>query len=108
MACNFYQQVYGILPHIPKGKVATYGQIAALLDSPRAGRMVGWAMHAIDNKGLETMPWQRVINRKGRISTTCKIHPPEEQARLLRKDGVKVMQRGGNYIVDLEKYLWRP
>ncbi len=108
MASNFYARVYTILPQIPKGKVATYGQIASLIGSPRAARMVGWAMHAIDNKGLEKYPWQRVINRQGRISTTCETHTAHEQAKLLRQDGVQVTERDGNYYVDLEKYLWQP
>lgn len=108
MADNFFKRVYAVVPQIPKGTVATYGQIAALIGSPRAARMVGWAMHAIDNNGLDKMPWQRVINREGRISTTCETHDCHEQAKLLRKDGVHVTQRNGNYYVDLEKYLWQP
>lgn len=108
MAGDFYKRVYAIVSQIPKGTVATYGQIAALLGSPQAARMVGWALHAIDNNGLENMPWQRVINREGRISTTCETHDCHEQAALLKKDGVTVTQRAGNYYVDLNQYLWNP
>lgn len=106
---NFYDKVYHAVKKIPRGKVATYGQIAALLGSPRAARQVGWAMHAMDGGPLEEeIPWQRVINREGRINTTCEVHPPEEQARLLKKDGVKVTQRDGEYYIDLNHYLWQP
>ena len=105
---NFYQKVYITVKKIPRGKVATYGQIAALIGSPRAAQMVGWAMHAMDGGKLEEIPWQRVINREGRISTTCEVHPPEEQAKLLRKDGITVTSRNDNYYIDLNKYLWQP
>ncbi|MFA6098981.1 MAG: MGMT family protein [Patescibacteria group bacterium] len=108
MSKNFYNQVYFLVKKIPRGKVATYGQIAALIGSPRAAQMVGWAMHAMDGGRLEEIPWQRVINREGRISTTCIIHPPDEQARLLKKDGVQVLKKKEGHFVDLKKYLWQP
>jgi len=108
MKDNFYTKVYKITKLIPRGKVATYGQIAALIGSPRGARMVGWAMHAMDGGLLEQTPWQRVINREGRISTTCELHTAEEQARLLRKDGVKVIKKNNSYYIDLNKYLWQP
>jgi len=102
---NFYQQVYKIVKKIPKGRVATYGQIAAMISTPRAARMVGWALHVGTD---QTVPWQRVINSKGMISTTCLDHPKEQQAYLLKKEGVKVEKIEGNYWIDLKKYLWRP
>ncbi|MFC1687214.1 MGMT family protein [Patescibacteria group bacterium] len=105
---NFYQKVYDMVKKIPKGRVATYGQIAALIGSPRSARMVGWAMHAMDGGKLEHIPWQRVINREGRISTTCLDHPAEEQSVLLQKDGVKVIKRENNFWIDLDKFLWQP
>ncbi len=105
---NFYDRVYRLVKMIPRGNVATYGQIAALIGSPRGARMVGWAMHAMDGGRLEEIPWQRVINREGRISTTCLVHPPDQQAQLLRKDGVEVVMKDSNFFVDLEKYLWHP
>lgn len=108
MSQNFYGKVYHLVKKIPKGKVTTYGQVAALIGSPQGARMVGWAMHAMDGGRLEEIPWQRVINREGRISTTCLIHPPDEQAMLLKKDGVKITKRQGQYYIDLNKYLWQP
>lgn len=103
---NFYQKVYEITRKIPKGKVATYGQIAGMISTPRAARIVGWALHLADFK-IE-LPWQRVINSKGMISTTCLQHPKEQQAYLLRQEGVEVKIIDGNYFIDLKKYLWRP
>lgn len=105
---NTYQRVYTVVKQIPRGKVATYGQIAALIGSPRAAQMVGWALHLIHEEDTITIPWQRVINREGRISTTCQEHTSSVQAQLLKKEGVEVTIRQGNYFVDLKKYLWRP
>jgi len=105
---NFYQKVYAITKKIPQGRVATYGQIAAMISSPKAARMVGWALHLSDNKPELKLPWQRVINSKGLISTTCLEHPKEQQASLLRKEGVEVEFIDGNYFIDLKKYLWKP
>ena len=93
---------------IPSGRVATYGQIAAMCGSPRAARQVGWAMHAIDDSlDKRNIPWQRVINRHGMISTTCLEHPAEEQAFRLQREGVQVTKKDGNYFINLSKFLWR-
>jgi methylated-DNA-protein-cysteine methyltransferase-like protein len=98
---NFYDRVYKIVQAIPKGKVATYGQIAAILGQPRAARQVGWAMrHAPDGN-----PWQRVINRNGMISIENLTFPKNEQARLLRQDGVTVTEENNNFFIHLPTYL---
>jgi methylated-DNA-protein-cysteine methyltransferase-like protein len=87
---------------IPKGKVASYGQIALLAGEPRAARQVGWVLN---QKSDEQTPWWRVINNSGRIS----IKHPEisalEQKELLKKEGVKA---GKNFVVDINKYRWHP
>ena len=103
---SFYQKVYSLTKKIPKGKVATYGQIASLISKPRAARLVGWGLHIGADK--HQVPWQRVINSKGIISTTCLDHPKDFQAQLLRGEGVEVKEIDGNYFIDLKKYLWRP
>lgn len=103
---NLYQRIYNLVRKIPKGKVATYGQIAALAGSPRAARIVGYALHIINESS--GIPWQRVINRQGIISTTCQEHPPSLQADILIKEGVTVSNKKGVYQIDLKKYLWRP
>lgn len=101
---NFYQQVYHITRAIPRGQVATYGQIAAILGSPRSARMVGQAMaHCPSN-----VPWQRVINRHGMISIENLHVTKQDQVYLLQKDGVEVTESEGNWWVDLKKYLVDP
>lgn len=102
---NLFERIYYIVRKIPQGKVATYGQIAALAGSPRGARMVGWALHILEHH--RKIPWQRVINREGRISTTCEEHSKNLQKALLEAEGIKVRERDGNYWIDLKKYLWQ-
>ncbi|MBI3120289.1 MAG: MGMT family protein [Candidatus Kerfeldbacteria bacterium] len=105
---DFFQTVYRMVRRIPKGKVATYGQIAALCGSPRAARTVGWALNALPHDQSEKIPWQRVLNREGRISILHRSATKELQAELLRSEGVYVELRDGNYWVDLRAFGWRP
>lgn len=104
---TFNQRVFVMVRKIPKGKVATYGQIAALVGSPRAAQAVGWALHTLDAKPDKTVPWQRVLNRHGFISTTCLEHTADEQAFFLQKEGIKVVKKDNLWQVDLVKYLWK-
>lgn len=101
---NFYQRVYETARKIPEGRVATYGQIASLITTPRAARVVGFALRILP-AGTD-VPWQRIINSRGRLSIRNPFFSPDHQARLLKKEGVEVFQRGGQWWVDLEKYLW--
>lgn len=103
---SLYQKIYKLVEQIPMGKVATYGQIAALCGSPRGARTVGWALHVLPANKLKEVPWQRVINREGRISTTCLEHNADFQAFLLKQEGVEVVKRDGHWWIDLKKYLW--
>lgn len=103
---NFYFMVYGMVRRIPKGKVATYGQIAALVGTPRASRQVGWALNTL--KPDSNVPWQRVINKEGRITIENMRATKDMQAVLLQGEGVDVQLREGNYWVDLKEYLWNP
>lgn len=102
---TFFQAVYSLTRAIPRGRVATYGQIAGLLGNPRAARVVGWALHLLDGRPI---PWQRVINSRGEISTTCETHTKVVQKRLLEAEGVEVRLRDGIYTIDLNQFLWRP
>ena len=98
---SFFDQVYQIVREIPRGKVATYGQIAALLDKPRGARAVGWAMRACP----EDVPWHRVINSQGRVS-----EPPGReiegglQQAMLEAEGVVFDAHGR---VDLAACQWQ-
>ena len=105
---NFFDNVFTQVKRVPSGKVATYGQIAALSGNPRGARMVGWALSQMNAVKFRGVPWHRVINREGRISINNFEHPAQEQAALLKREGIVVKFKGGNYFVDLKKYLWRP
>lgn len=101
---NFYFRVYGVVRRIPAGRVATYGQVAAVLGAPRSAQMVGWALNAL--KPDTKVPWQRVINREGMISITNRRATKGLQAELLKVEGVEVEFRDGNFWVDMVKYAW--
>jgi len=103
---NLYFRIYNVVRRIPAGKVATYGQIAALIGSPRAARIIGWALCSLD-AGTK-VPWQRIVNRDGMISIENMNFPKEQQALLLREEGVEVAEREGNFWVDLGRFGWTP
>jgi methylated-DNA-protein-cysteine methyltransferase-like protein len=101
---SFTQRVELVVRHIPKGTVATYGQVAALAGFPRAARMVGWVLR----HSHQTLPWQRVMNREGRLSILHEHLTAKTQAALLEHEGVKVHERDDTYWVDLRRFLWHP
>ena len=101
MSDNFYEHVYRVVSMIPPGKVATYGQIAAYLGNPLGARGVGWALRALP-AGRE-VPWHRVINAEGRISTARRELGAHEQRALLEEEGVVFDAQG---VTDLRAYLW--
>lgn len=103
---NLYFRIYSVVRRIPKGKVATYGQVAALAGAPRAAQVVGWALRVL--KPSTKLPWQRVINKAGMISIENMGAPKELQASLLTAEGVVIEQRDGNLFVDLKKFGWQP
>lgn len=110
---NFNVKVYQVVKSIPQGRVSTYGQIAAIIGSPRAAQAVGWALHQMDSLPPEQMkqyPWWRVINSQGLISTTCQEHTYEMQKQLLEKEKIEVKwnEKKKMYKIELEKYLWNP
>ncbi|HNX15463.1 MAG TPA: MGMT family protein [Oscillospiraceae bacterium] len=95
----FYDRVYDAVKRIPKGRVATYGQIAAIAGNSRAARAVGWALHVNPQPGV--IPCHRVINRFGKICEGFAFGGPEVQKRMLEEEGVEV---SGDLFVDLSKY----
>ena len=96
------QRVKVILKKIPKGKVATYGQVAAYAGHPRAARQVVWILNSSSQK--DKLPWHRVVNRKGQISLKPN-YGYEIQKMLLKKEGVKFDK---NDTIDFDLYLWTP
>lgn len=87
---------------IPRGRVATYGQVAALAGLPRQPRLVGYALHALRG---ERVPWQRVINARGEISPRALPGAEAGQRPLLEDEGVDFDSRGR---VSLARFQWRP
>jgi methylated-DNA-protein-cysteine methyltransferase-like protein len=99
---SFSERVKNLIKTIPPGQVATYGQIAAMAGNPRGARGVVWILHSSSRSAA--LPWQRVINRKGRIS----LSPGqgyEEQKSLLAAEGIRFDSRDR---IDLKKFLWCP
>ena len=100
-----FEKIYRMVLRIPHGRVMTYGQIARLLDDRFSPRLVGWAMHATPRDGRD-IPWHRVINSRGSISTGRLItHEPDLQRLLLEAEGV-VFNEGGR--CDLAIFQWSP
>ncbi|HSD66445.1 MAG TPA: MGMT family protein, partial [Vicinamibacteria bacterium] len=84
---GFFARVYAIVRRIPRGRVATYGQVAALLGVVRGARAVGWALRALPEEEAVRVPWHRVVGSGGRISPRGGPGP-EIQRRRLRAEGV--------------------
>jgi len=88
-----------LVRRIPRGKVATYGQIAVLAGNAYASRQVAWLLHSLSDK--EKLPWQRVINSRGTIS--LRAQAGERQRSLLEREGVQFGLHGR---IELARYLW--
>lgn len=130
----FRQRVYEIVRRIPHGRLATYGFISTLAGMPRHARHVGWALHTLPNdlvwgadadvrhrarrhptattdaereEQLGRVPWHRVVNAKGQVST----HPDDagtlRQIELLRDEGIEVAD-DGTIIGGLAAHQWQP
>ena len=101
---SFFDDVYDVVRQIPKGKVSSYGAIAAYIGTRLSARMVGWAMngaHHINPK----VPAQRVVNRNGMLTGKHHFDTPSTMEKLLKKDGLSVKN---NTVVDFKKHFWDP
>ena len=96
---NTFEKIYEVVRNIPKGKVATYGQVACLAGNPRWSRVVGYALHA--NPDQSTIPCHRVVNREGKVAPGFAFGGDEVQRQLLEAEGI-VFEANGR--IDLEKY----
>ena len=85
---RFFARVYALVGEIPRGRVATYGQVAVLLGVPRGARAVGWALRVLPEAQAATVPWHRVVGAGGRISPRGGPGP-QIQRRRLRREGVR-------------------
>lgn len=99
---SFYDDVYKAVMAIPEGKVATYGQIAALAGRPRAARVVGYALHKNPMPGV--IPCHRVVNAKGFLAKSFAFGGIGVQYEMLLNEGVVFLPDGA---VDMEKCRWR-
>ena len=101
---SFFQNVWDVVRHIPKGRVTTYGAIATYLGTKSSARMVGWAMNAsfiVQPK----VPAQRVVNRNGMLSGKAHFATPTLMEELLQKEGIQVED---DKIVNFTKVFWDP
>ena len=96
---NTFDKIYEVVKNIPKGKVATYGQVALLAGNPRWARVVGYALHVNPEPGI--IPCHRVVNREGRVAPGFAFGGEGVQRQLLKSEGIVFEQDGR---IDLEKY----
>ena len=99
---SFYDKVYRVVKCIPRGKVASYGQVARLCLSPMAARAVGYALHANPEPGV--IPCHRVVNKEGRLAPQFAFGGLNEQKNLLLGEGVALQEDS----VDMSIYAWKP
>ena len=101
---SFFEQVYDVVRQIPKGRVTSYGAIAAFLGTKMSARMVGWAMNGSFHVKPK-VPAHRVVNRNGMLSGKAHFATPTLMEELLAKEKIKVKD---DMIVDFEKKFWDP
>jgi methylated-DNA-protein-cysteine methyltransferase-like protein len=101
---TFYELVLDVTRQIPRGRVTSYGAIAASLGAKSSSRMVGWAL--LGAKRIKhNVPAHRVVNRNGMLSGKHHFTPPARMQQLLEKEGVKVKD---DKVVDFKKLFWDP
>jgi methylated-DNA-protein-cysteine methyltransferase related protein len=98
-----YARIYAVVRRIPRGRVATYGQIAELAGLPGHARQVGYALHALPERSV--VPWHRVLNARGTLSLRRDSDGDIAQRLRLEREGVR-FDAGGR--VALERLRWRP
>ena len=99
---NTYNRIYAVIGRIPRGRVATYGQIARLAGIPGHARQVGYALHALSNG--RNVAWHRVVNSKGEVSARSEPHFENVQRASLEREGIVF---GANARISLPRFQWR-
>lgn len=97
----FKDRVYNLVAQIPRGRLMTYGQVAALCGNPLAA----WEVGQIAHYGLEDLPWQRVVNKKGRLAKAYTWGGFEGHKKKLEEEGIVVSKE---FTVDIEQLMWWP
>jgi methylated-DNA-protein-cysteine methyltransferase-like protein len=101
---NIYDAIYDVVRLVPKGRVTTYGAVAAAIGVKSGARMVGYAMNTC--AGIKPkVPAHRVVNRNGMLSGKHHFETPTKMQELLEKEGIKIKD---DTIIDFEKLLWHP
>lgn len=98
-----WERIYAVVRRIPKGRVATYGQVAELAGLPGRARLVGYALHGLAEPS--NVPWHRVVNARGTISRRADPMFVDIQQRLLEAEGVAFDRQGR---MSFERFRWRP
>lgn len=101
---SFFEDVYAVVRQIPKGRVTTFGAIAAYLGTKLSARMVGWAMngaHAV----IPVVPAQRVVNRNGMLTGKAHFSTPTRMQEMLEKEKIVVEN---DTVKDFDKKFWDP
>lgn len=101
---SFFKDVYDVVRQIPKGRVTSYGAIAAFLGTKLSARMVGWAMNAA-HTAKPKVPAQRVVNRNGMLTGKNHFSTPTQMEELLKKEGISIKN---DTIVDFKNIFWDP
>lgn len=101
---SFYDQVYQVVRLIPKGRVSSYGSIAAYLGTKGSSRMVGYAMNAA-HTAFPPVPAQRVVNRNGLLTGKFHFGSPDLMQQLLENEGVRVEN---DKVTDFKNLFWDP
>jgi methylated-DNA-protein-cysteine methyltransferase related protein len=101
---SFFTLVYDVVKQIPRGRVTSYGAIAACLGTKLSARMVGWAMNSAHDPSLK-IPAHRVVNRNGMLTGKMHFGDPEEMQRRLEKENIKVVD---DQVQDFQKVFWNP
>jgi methylated-DNA-protein-cysteine methyltransferase-like protein len=100
---SFFENVFEVAKLVPRGRVTSYGAIAAYLGLRSSARMVGWAMNAAHTD--KKVPAHRVVNSQGLLTGKHHFVPPSAMEERLKKEGVKVLK---DKVVDFEKLFWDP
>jgi methylated-DNA-protein-cysteine methyltransferase-like protein len=101
---NIYDVIYDVVRAVPKGRVTTYGAVAAAIGVKSGARMVGYAMNSCDGVKPK-VPAHRVVNRNGMLTGKHHFSPPELMQQLLEKEGVKVQD---DKVLDFSDRFWDP
>lgn len=99
---NTFDKIYDVVKKIPKGKVCTYGCVAAMAGNPRWSRVVGYALHV--NPEPDKIPCHRVVTRNGEVSKAFAFGGENMQRLLLAEEGIEFLEDGR---VDLKRFIWQ-